>query len=244
MISALATARREIGKCARKVAASAPMPMTVAHAELQIGLGTCGDWVSWATSLRKLDFHSAIKRKSPRAGNYLEVTRFNYVWTGANAVFSRTRLLSHFTSHAVPKAELARFRLLYTAAGLTPIEESALIAPLHRVLQLTRKPDEFPWAPLATVRIIDLIYHKYTPDDYKSLGAGKAIGKVVNGRAPIGDLDLPTLIYATRNWLVHGALVDSSFRGAPKDFSTYMTCATTALATIIGRACTYLETVL
>lgn len=244
MEAALISARRQIGLCAKTLAAKAPAPMSVAHAEQQIGLGTCGDWIAWAAALRKLDFRSAIKRKSPRANNYLEATRFTYTWTAANAIFSRSRLLAHFTSSPIPKPELARFRLLYSAAALTPADVSTLITPLHTTLLLSRAPDEFPWANISSVRIIDLIFHKYMPDDYKAYGASRAVEKVVNGAASVTSLDLPVLLYSTRNWLVHGALVDSSFRGAPRDFSRYMTSATKALAIVIGRAVAHLTTVI
>ena len=236
---------KELGKCAKKIAAAAPTPLTTAHAELQIGLGTCADWIAWAASLRTLDFSSARKRRSPRSVNYLESTRFTFVWTGANALFSRDQILARLTSSALPASELDRFVILYRAAALSSTEQAALLAPMHRTLGLTRKPEAFPWAPLSSIRIIDLVYHKYTPDMYKSRGAAaRRVKDVATGAQPITSLDLPTLIYATRNWILHGALVDSSFRGSPRDYRVFVTAATDALAIIVGRVANALSCVL
>ena len=232
----LRSALKEIGLCAKAIAAKAPAPLTPEHAELQIGVGTCGDWVAWASRLRALDFATSIKRGSPRAKSYLEATRFTYVWTAANALFSRDRVLQRIAPGPLPSAELERFRVIYTAAQLSHAAEASYLAPLHTTLGSVRKPEAFPWAPLASVRIIDLIYYKYTPDFYKGKGeTAKAIQKVAVDGDTITSLDLPTILYATRNWMVHGALLDSSFRGAPQQFQLYMTTVTCCLADVLGR---------
>lgn len=114
---------------------------------------------------------------------------------------------------------------------------AALSAPLYRVLELQRKPDAFPWAALPKVRIIDLIYYKYTPALYKQKGdSAKAIERVVTAGQPVATLDLPTILYSTRDWLLHGALVDSSFRGSPRDFQDFAAAATKALAWVLKGA--------
>ncbi len=215
---ALRVALRKLGKCSRRAAATAPTSQTPSHAELQIGLGTAGDWIAWASRLRSLDFSTAVKRGSPRAKSFLESTRFTYTWTAANALFSRNQVIKRFhKGKRPPKDEFGRFRLLYKNSGLTAGEEARLLAPLHATLGSIRHPDEFPWAALPNVRIVDLIYYKYTPDAYKGLGlSGNAIKNVVVNGDPLTSLDLPSLLYATRNWTVHGSLVDSSFRGAPQ----------------------------
>ena len=232
----LRAALKEIGACAKAIAAEAPAPLTPPHAELQIGVGTCSDWVAWASRLRSLDFGSSIKRGSPRAKSYLEATRFTYAWTAANALFSRDQVLARISAGQLPNGELNRFRVLFDAASLPQSHEAAYLAPLHATLGSVRKPKTFPWAPLPEVRLIDLIYHKYTPDLYKTKGAtAKAIRAVVVEGKAITSLDLPTIMYATRNWMLHGALLDSSFRGSPKQFQLYMTSVTQGLAEVLGR---------
>jgi hypothetical protein len=233
--NALRAAAQQLGRCAKRAAATAPATQTPAHAELQIGLGTAADWINWASRLRGLDFTSSIKRGSPRATSYLESTRFTYAWTAANALFSRDRVMGHLHPARLPTGELNRFRLLYRDAGLTASDEAGLLAPLHATLSSIRHPEQFPWAPLASVRVIDLIYHKYTPDSYKGKGkSARTIEAVVLHGQPLTSLDLSTIIYSTRNWTVRGSLVDSSFRGAPQQYHLYITTVTKALAAVIG----------
>ena len=166
----------------------------------------------------------------------MEATRFTYVWTAANALFSRDRVLERIASGPLPTGEFKRFRVVYDAAKLSQAEEISYIEPLHATLGLVRRPDTFPWASLEAVRIIDLIYHKYTPGLYKTKGeTAKAIGAVVVDGKPITSLNLPTIMYATRNWMLHGALLDSSFRGSPQQFQLYMTSVTRCLADVLGR---------
>lgn len=234
--SELRTAVKELGQCAKQIAAKAPAPITPAYAELQIGAGTASDWLAWASRLRELDFATSIKRGSPRARSYLESTRFTYAWTAANALFGRDEVLRPVTTGKLPTTELARFRAIYALACLTTAEESAYLAPLHATLELQRATKEFPWAALPAVRVIDLIYYKYTPSGYKSKGpAARAIADVALGSKSVTSLDLPTLIYATRNWTIHGSLLDSSFRGAPQQYQLYITTITKSLALVTGR---------
>jgi hypothetical protein len=135
--------------------------------------------------------------------------------------------------------------MIYQDAGITPADEAAFLRPLHTTLTTPRQPKQFPWAALPIVRLIDLIYYKYTPDSYRGKGkAGKAIKEVVVGGKPISSLDLLTLIYATRNWTVHGSLVDSSFRGAPQHYQLYITTVTKALAATISGFALALEAAL
>ncbi len=234
--AALRRALKELGACAKHIASKSPAPITATFAELQIGVGTASDWIAWASRLRELDFATSIKRGSPRARSYLESTRFTYTWTAANALFGRDEVLRPVVSGTPPGGELARFRAIYALAALTSAEETAYLAPLHTTLSLTRVTNAFPWATLPAVRVIDLIYYKYTPSGYRTKGdAARAIANVATGKKTVSSLDLPTLIYATRNWTVHGALLDSSFRGAPQQYQLYITTITKSLADVLGR---------
>ena len=214
----------------------APSPLTNDHVELQVGIGTAGDWIAWASRLRGLDFKTSIKRASPRAKSYLELTRFTYAWTAANALFARDEIMRRICGARIPSSELARFRCVYDFASVPAADVNAYLIPMQQTLELTRVPRDFPWAPLATVRVIDLIYHKYTPSAYRARGdSARAIRDVVLNGHPVTGLDLPTLLYSTRNWTVHGSLLDSSFRGAPQQYQLYAITATRAVADILGR---------
>lgn len=237
----LRSAQRALASCAKAVAASAPNSLTPRHAELQIGVGTAAEWVAWASQLRSLDFSSSIKRSSPRSISYLESTRFTFAWTAANALFSRNVVLGHLTKK-IPTREIERFGVLYNTANLTPAEKTSYLSVLHNTLGLVRVPDAFPWATLPQIRIIDLIYHKYTPDPYKAKGdAGRLVRDIVTGSQPITSLELPSIIYLTRNWTLHGALLNSSFRGSPKQFQRYITTITEVMALVLERSATELE---
>jgi hypothetical protein len=240
--NALRAALQNLGKCSKRAAALAPTPLTTHYAELQVGLGTAGDWIAWASRLRSLDFATARKRRSARADSLLESTRFTYVWTAANALFSRDQVLSYLHKGSPPKGELERFRVLHQKSGLSPSDEANALKILHTTLSLARHPDEFPWASVPALRLIDVIYYKYTPDTYKALGAAsKAIQKVVVGGNPVNSLDLTALIYSTRNWTFHGSLLNSSFRGAPQQYQLYITTITKALTAIIAGFANALE---
>ncbi|MGB7282521.1 MAG: hypothetical protein WBE13_09695 [Candidatus Acidiferrum sp.] len=47
------------------------------------------------------------------------------------------------------------------------------------------------------------------------------------------DLGITTLIYATRNWNIHGVLLSSSFRGQRKKFSVWLSVVNLALAKVL-----------
>lgn len=49
-------------------------------------------------------------------------------------------------------------------------------------------------------------------------------------------LHLPLIIYMTRNWLIHGALLNSGFRGSTQKFVSYLNVVNTALAEILHGA--------
>ena len=236
---------QKLGKCSKRAVAIAPTSPSARHAELQIGLGTAGDWLAWASRLRSLDFSTAVKRGSSRAKSILESTRFTYTRTAANALFSRDQVIKHFQTGSLPSGEFDRFLLLYRNSGISTADEARLVAPLHATLDLIRHPNAFPWATIPNVRIIDLIYYKYTPDAYKGLGRpGRAIKDVVLNGDPVTSLKLPSLLYASRNWTFHGSLVDSSFRGSPQQYQFYITAVTKALAEIIGGYAVALESAL
>lgn len=174
---------KSYASCAKKAAISAPNPITPDYAELLIGIGTCEDWLRWAFELRTLDFARLPMRRSNRAVSFLESTRFTFARTAANALFSRDAILSRFGSSQLPRVEFDRFTLLCDIANIGVAERDAYLATLHSTLDILRTPDQFPWTSSKHVRIIELIYYKYTPDLYKGMGkAGLAIKNAATGK--------------------------------------------------------------
>jgi len=234
-----------VGQCAKRAAAVNTTGSSPDHLERVIGLGTCRDWLAWGLDLRKVDFKSARKRNSQRAKSFLESTRFVYTWTGANALFCRDSILGRLHPGPLPSSELDRFRILLTAAALHPPLAAALAAPLHTTLELVRTPRSFPWLATPTVRVLDIIYFKYTPTGYRARGqAARAIQAATCGARTVASLDLPVLLYSVRNWILHGALADTSFRGSPAEFQHFASSATKALSVVIEGAARRLLTVI
>ena len=88
--------------------------------------------------------------------------------------------------------------------------------------------------------MLEVIFFKYTLAHEQT----RELGKKLSAAASSGSyaaLDLPTLIYATRNWNVHGVLLSSAFRGTRKKFNLWITSANLALAMILQGATAALE---
>ena len=109
-------------------------------------------------------------------------------------------------------------------------------------LALPRVQTNFPWTSRGALRLIDVIHYKYTPNSYRRRGkTAKKIDDIVSANSSVTTLDLPEILYSARNWLVHGALLDSSFGGPSARFITFMTTLTEAVALILGRAATAIQ---
>ncbi len=84
------------------------------------------------------------------------------------------------------------------------------------------KVKDFPWLPSGvTPKLFEVIYYKYTTASEQARGFGKKLA-AASAAGTISSVDLPTIIYATRNWHVHGVLLSSSFRGPSKKFELYI----------------------
>lgn len=174
-----------VGQCAKHAATKASSRSAQVAAEIQIGLGTCCDGLAWASRLRALDFDTAVKRNNKRAEAHLEATRFVYAWTAANAIFSRDDLLRILKPNP-PKLELARFRLLVSAASLTTAEVGRFLPQLHATLTLPRAPKNFPWTSRGALRLIDVIHYKYTPMYYRTCSkTARKIDGIVSSNSPV-----------------------------------------------------------
>jgi len=172
--------------------------------------------------------------KSKRRYGLQELTRFTFMWTATNALFARPAVLNLLDSSLKAGAsELDRFRALLRVSGLPPADASAFETKLHTLLDTEMQVEQFPWASGAgPVRTLDVIYHKYTVATEQARGVGKKLGHAVTNRNYSG-LDLATLIYATRNWNVHGVLITTSFRGPEQKFNLWIDTVNTALAKVL-----------
>lgn len=88
-----------------------------------------------------------------------------------------------------------------------------------------------------------MIYYKYTVAHEQTRGLGKKLFHAATS-ANYLPLDLPTLIYATRNWNIHGVLLSSSFRGTRKKFNIWIDTVNLALARILEGTASAIRTAL
>jgi hypothetical protein len=94
----------------------------------------------------------------------------------------------------------------------------------------------FPWTPINNPpTILEVIYFKYTVASEQSRGLGKKLLKAAT-TDNYESLDLPTLIYATRNWNIHGVLLSSSFRGTRKKFNLWIDTINLTLAEVLANS--------
>jgi len=211
-------ARIVLQNCSKKIAQRIRgKPLNPKEYSLQLGFGIATDWLGWAGSIDGISHSILRRRKSERSETLLELTRFMFLWTAANALFSRQDILSLF-SVAQPKSELERFKMLYRQTAQTRVEQDNSLKILHNILKQPMEVTSFPWVPIKSPpTILEVIYQKYMQPPEQKRAIGKMMLSSIQNSA-YGQLDLPTLIYATRNWNVHGVLLSSSFRGTGKKF--------------------------
>jgi hypothetical protein len=235
VVSVLARAARSLGQCAKAVETEgAPSGLTLPEYERLIGFGIACDWVGWAQHLKSLSYSNKRRSQSDRAYGLSELTRFTFMWTATNALFARSPIIELLDPTAGTKAsELARFRVLFQHCGLPPHDVNALEATLHSVLTLPMHVQYFPWASVnSPPTILEVIYFKYTVASEQTRDLGKKLLRAATTNN-YHDLDLPTLIYATRNWNIHGVLLSSSFRGTRKKFNIWIDTVNMALARVL-----------
>jgi len=210
--------------------------LTTGAYEQLVGLGICGDWLGWAT-LKRIDYATKHRNQSERAEALAEVTRFTFMWTAANAVFARPSLVSLFDrSIGAAPSEPVAFGAMYRASALDPSIERDHLKTLNQIVGMSQTPKQFPWLPAgAPITVAHVIYYKYTTDHEKQRGVGKKLATALS-TGVYQPLDLPTLIYATRNWTVHGVLLSSSMRGTQKKFLIFMQTINDALIRVLDGA--------
>jgi hypothetical protein len=133
-------------------------------------------------------------------------------------------------------SELASFCILFRHAALSAAEVAGFETLLHQLLASEMDVEHFPWGPRRSpLTTLDVIFFKYTVARQQKLGVGKKLSQAITSKT-YNHLNLPTLIYATRNWNIHGVLISSSFRGPSKKFNVWIDTINLALAKILEGA--------
>ena len=207
------------------------------ESEQVVGFGIAITWLRRAAALETLGFAPKLKLLIRRAAGPSELTRFTFMWTAANALFARPAILQVLNPTAGSlKGELPKFRVLFKHSAIPPSDETKYTTDVHKILDKAVNIRNFPWLTHVTrPTLLQVIYYKYTTDSEKGRSIGKTIFAATQTRN-YKDLDLPTLIYATRNWNTHGALIESSFRGTEARFLSYISTINAALADVLHGA--------
>jgi hypothetical protein len=217
---------------------NAGAPLLSTDREMQIGFGICADWQRWSAAINEICFSERSEQRSSRTEGLTESTRFNYMWTGANALFSRNAILS-LARHPNPlpslRGEEDRFRILYDFAqipGQLISDEEKL---LNQLLSMECRAQPLPGAPVQqSYTMWEVIYYKYTVGHDRRRGIGASIGRAL-AAGTLPQLDAPKIIYGARNWNVHGVLLSSSFRGTRRKYVAFMNSVMLLLSEVLSR---------
>jgi hypothetical protein len=203
--------------------------LTSVDSERVVGLGIASDWVRRAASIQSVSFANKQMNRSRRASSFCELVRFNFAWSAANAIFARNHLLTLLGTPA-RTSELERFKVLVRSAQQPAAIVTAREQELHGILlhpTITRLPSV---AKEKTTSTIFAINEKYVPTDARNFGTGRIVAQAAN-TGDLSKLDLPILLYAFRNWSVHGNSIDGSFGGIAK-FEKYVSILIEILADV------------
>lgn len=80
------------------------------------------------------------------------------------------------------------------------------------------------------VATLEMLHKKYTPSDMRLKGVNARIASAILASSNV-TLSLVDVLYATRNWSVHGSAIAANFRGDAK-FRDFVGCINNALAEI------------
>lgn len=233
--ASLTRSAKLFGQCAKVIESHiAGTPFSSIEYERIIGFGTACDWINWAKHLQKLSYVNKRRNRSERAHAMNEITRFTFIWTAVNAIFARSEIMKTLEpTFSDRTSELERFRLLFNHSGMLPSEIAGSQTILHSLLSQPMHVKQFPWTSFNTPpTVLEVIYFKYTTAKEQ----GRGIGTRLSTAARTGNyvnLDLPVLIYANRNWNIHGVLLSSFFRGTRKKFDLWIDTINLSLARII-----------
>nr|WP_315255835.1 hypothetical protein [uncultured Duganella sp.] len=167
--------------------------------------------------------------KSSKSPSVSEMVRFTMAWSGMNALFARPEVVKLLGgTSAISELKLFEFFLSHSGLSAAVIinHESNLRALLSAVVTSTVPG----YAPGTALPSLQVLHEKFTPHPYRNKGVGKTIQSAIStGNYTV--LDLATIIYAMRNWSVHGALIGSSFRSVPR-FNSFIGIVNAAVADV------------
>jgi hypothetical protein len=226
----LHAAGKAYSACAKQVELKlvTPSQPTVDESELLIAFGIASDWCRRAAILKPITYLGRKMNKSKRSPGLMELVRFNFAWSGMNALFSRESVRALLGSTNA-KSELDRFQFLFSHAQPPSASVSAWVKVLHAILN-TQVTTRIAGVSLAPVMTLESIFLKYTTPEIRRRKTGKLIQSAIS-TGNLSALNLPILIYQMRNWSVHGALLDSAFRNEAR-FKAYIDTVLAALSDV------------
>lgn len=231
----LTTAGKSYSNCAAKVSArtaagAVPNPTDL---ELLIAFGIASSWTRRAARISLLNYGRG-KTINKTASLDTEIVRFTMAWSGMNALFSRPAVLAVF-GEASLNSEIKDFSTIVSNAKLNSSRTLDLETNLRDVLTALVKVKTLAGHASGTLLpTFQVVHEKYTPVSYRNRGIGiKLQLSIQNGNA--NNLNLPDIIYALRNWSLHGSLLGSSFRSTSR-FTTFIDTVNDALSEIHERA--------
>jgi hypothetical protein len=176
-----------------------------------IGIGIAADWLRRAAEMEDIQYLGThLNRSSSRKAGFVELVRYGFSWFALNAVFTRPVLLQKIGTPAA-KGEYEDFLVLFNSAGIGSVPTR--LRDLHALLRAPTSP-RLPGLPSGTaVPTLSAIHAKYLPRNSHGKTAKAVTAAATSGN--IVALDLPTLLYAFRNWSVHGNALDGSFGSRP-----------------------------
>lgn len=212
----LESAGKNYGACARAVQTKSATPInpTAQESELLIGFGIASDWVRRAAAMEPLQYNKRLMNKSAKSPAVAEMVRFTMAWSGLNALFARPEVVKVFGGTSAT-SELKLFQYFLSNSGLSAAAVGNYEITLRTLLAAPVNSAVPGYPPGTVLPTLQVLHEKFTPQPYRDKGVGKTIqDALTSGNYSL--LDLATIIYAMRNWSVHGGLIGSSFRSVPR----------------------------
>ena len=180
-----------------------------------IGIGVATEWIRRAAEMDSVYYMGKNLNKSKNNELFVELLRFSFSWFAINAIFTRKELLDLFGTPSDQKSEYSKFCLLYGSAS--PTNVSLRLQELRQLLNTTIVT-RLPNMSSQSVITLQAICWKYIPSDIPGKPAKAIRDAAQTGSA--NSLDMPTLLYAFRNWSVHGNALHGCF-GSHSRFYQY-----------------------
>lgn len=229
--SKLEAAGKIYGACARAVQSKSVTPSnpTAQESELLIGFGIASDWVRRAAAMEPLLYDKRLMNKSPKSPAVAEMVRFTMAWSGMNALFARPEIVK-LLGNTNATSELKLFQHFVAHSGLSAAVIGNHESNLRTLLSAPVTSAVPGHAPGTSLPSLQVLHEKFTPHPYRNIGVGKTIQSAIT-TGNYTSLDLATIVYAMRNWSVHGGLIGSSFRSVPR-FNSFIGIVLEAVADV------------